>query len=1386
MNIIKKLISLVFVLILTSFSVQDAFAAPPTNFQSSIVVGSGLNGPSGFEIAPDGRIFILERTGKIKIYKNGQLLSTPFADLPSMATGDRGLIGIEFDPDFATNHYVYFYYTGLDKLNRLVRFDASGDIASNGPVILFETTAPSEWLHVGGSIRFGLDGKIYFAVGDNGYPPNGQDLSNPHGKIHRINRDGTVPTDNPFYGQAGKVESIWAYGFRNPWRFQFDSVTGKLYGGDVGDFSVEEVNHIQKGKNYGWPICEGVCSGHPEFVNPIHEYLHAGESAAVTGGPIYRSSMFPTEYQGRLFFADYAKGFIKTLTLDSDGNATGVQDFDTSAGSVVELKTGNDGSLYYLTYYPGRLYRITYSTTNHMPVASAGSDVTKGVEPLTVNFTSNGSYDPNGDPLTYLWDFGDGTTSMLPNPSKTYSQKGTYTVELHVSDGPNTAQSVPIVVQVGNTPILTIVAPVDNSKYRAGDTVNWQAGAVDEAGFDIDDGDIKTEVLFHHGTHIHPFLGPLPGRTGQFTIPTENHEPSGDTWFEINITATDTNGLSTTKSVSIYPEKSLITLNSVVSGLKLFLDGIPVVTSHIVEGVVGYIREVSVEVTQTLNGIVYTFTHWSDGGQAKHTITTPEDDVVLSAYFEQAAPFSAQYFDNLNLSGAPKLTRLDPEINFTWDAGSPDPIIPNENFSVRWTKEQHFAFGRYKFTTSTDDGVRLYVDGNLVINQWHDQGTIDYTATVDLTEGNHEITMEYFEHNGGAVAKLKWELTPDQPVMPTPTITPAPTVPPTVETYSIFDDTLKTGWSDWSWGSVVNFNMTTPTYAGTKSLSFTPTSPWAGLRLHSDLGVDASPYLSLKFAVYGSTANQKLAAVLYDTTQTMIGTQLLLANYGGDPVSGQWKVYDIPLADFQAQGKQIGSVILQEWGGAINSSYYVDVLGLVGQLIGTPTPTETPTPTPTPAGPTPTPQPGLSIYDDALQTGWSDWSWGSTINLSTTNPVYSGVNSIAFTPQTAWAGLKLHHDVGVNSTPYLSVNFAARASVPNQKLAVVLFDETNTMIGTQIPLSEYGGNPPVDSWKVYDIPLSVFQTNGKTISSIVLQEWGGAIQSPVYVDVLNLPSGLTPTPTPTPTAGPTPTPTLPPANETYTAKYWNTPGAGSKPVIPTRTPDLVRQELEIKHEWNDVAPDPLINLDHYVAVWTKTHTFEAGSYKFTTESDDGIRVYIDNESVIDQWNDHGKTTHTGEKTLPAGEHEIKVEFYENAGGAIATFKFEKITTSPVGFIAEYFNNITLTGTPVLTRTETNIFHIWDDGSPDPLLPVDLFSARWTKQKQFTAGNYTFTLQSDDGIRFWIDDVIVVDDWTDHAMKTYNPTVAITEGIHTLKIEYYENGGGAVAIFSEPQ
>lgn len=808
----KKYKYLVFSLLILviAFPLDRIQASPPPGFQTSTVISSGLDEPSGFEFAPDGRIFILQRSGNVRVYKNGQLLSQPFVSLPSINTGDRGLIGIAFDPNFNSNHFVYFYYTGLDKLNRLVRFDASGDVAVAPAFILYQTSSPSEQLHVGGSIRFDASGKLYFAVGDNGYPPNSQNLSNPHGKILRINKDGTIPTDNPFYGQSGKEWAIWAYGFRNPWRFQFDSLTGDLYVGDVGQENWEEINRVEKGKNYGWPNCEGSCNN-PSYVNPVYAYHHDGEGAAVTGGPVYRDDAFSSNYYGSYFFGDYAKGFIKRLTFDQNKNLSGDFDFDTNAGSVVDIKVAGDGSLYYLTIFPGRLYRVFQNdtTTNNPPVAIATANQLGNSVPLQVELRGNQSYDPDGDDITYHWDLGDGNSVNNDGANHIYSNPGTYIAQLSVSDGTNETLATPLVIQVGTVPTVTIGQPQDNSTFTAGDEIFYTVSAVDGAGFDVNDNKISTKIVFHHDEHIHPYAGPFVGRVGSF-VTTDHGETDPDVWYEIIATATDNNGVSGTDSVNIFPLKSNIIINTFPSGLGFKLNGIPFTSPQTFQTLENFKHEISVVSPQTLNSKTYNFTGWSDGGSQTHNITVPVADRTYTATFEESGSspdpdpspnpgpttngLNAVYFNNKDFSGN-SITRTDPNINFNWGGASPDGSIDNETFSARWTGKIIPKYSEsYTFIADTDDGVRLWIDGQQIIDDWLDKQDSISQGVINLEANRaYDIKLEYFDSFIDAFAILSWQSNSQQKQIipnsvlftgdvmipdPTPRPTPVPSDPP--------------------------------------------------------------------------------------------------------------------------------------------------------------------------------------------------------------------------------------------------------------------------------------------------------------------------------------------------------------------------------------------------------------------------------------------------------------------------------------------------------------------------------------------------------------------------------------------------------------------------------
>jgi glucose/arabinose dehydrogenase len=786
-------ISLVFFLTLFILSsAEKAHAAPPVDFQTTQIIGSGLTNPTGLEIAPDGRIFILQQKGQVRIYKNGQLLATPFATLPvSQAGGDLGLLGVAFDPAFASNHYVYFYYTSSTGVNTVARYDATNDTATGSPYVLYESFIIAQQFHAGGTIAFGPDGKLYISIGDNQYPPDAQSLNNPAGKILRINKDGSIPSDNPFVGQSGKIPEIWAYGLRNPFRFQFDKASGRLYVGDVGQDGQEEVNLIIKGGNYGWPTCEGVCNV-AGLINPVYAYPHNGLSSSITGGLVYNGSVFPSFYQGSYIFADYAQGFMQTLTLNASGGVSGSTTFDPSAGSVVDLKEAPDGSIYYLTIFPGRLYQTTYTVANHIPVAKSSADVTEGLDPLTVHFSSAGSIDSDGTPITYSWDFGDGTTSINPNPTKVFNNPGRYTVLLTVSDGVNQAQAAPIIIQAGTPPTITIASPINNATYKAGDTISYVASAKDSDNNTLPADAFRTEVLFHHSTHQHPFMLLEDTNQGNFSVPTTG-ETASDVYYEIKFTVTDGDGLSTSKSVTILPLKSNLTFVTNPPNLKILLDSEEVVTPDTIESVVGLQRELNTPSMQNLNGTYYQFDSWSVGGSQRHYFATPANNATITANFKTTSAFNTEYWNNVNLSGLPSLTRNEGPIDHDFGSGSPAQGINSDNFSIRYTKQYAFSEGLYKFDTLSDDGVRLYIDGILIIDKWIDQPATPYSGNAQMTAGDHEIKLEYYDRGGGALVKLTWELlgtplpTPTGAETPTPTPSPASPTGQTITSFSLIN-----------------------------------------------------------------------------------------------------------------------------------------------------------------------------------------------------------------------------------------------------------------------------------------------------------------------------------------------------------------------------------------------------------------------------------------------------------------------------------------------------------------------------------------------------------------------------------------------------------------------
>jgi glucose/arabinose dehydrogenase len=305
----------------------------------------GLVSPVEMSHAGDERIFILEQPGKVRLIKNGQLVQQPFLDVSEKVISgigytERGLLGIAFHPKYKENGRFFIYYSSTSKVKGSdhksviseFKMSANPDQALPNEKIIMTFEQP-ESNHNGGKILFGPDGYLYIGTGDgggggdkHGAVGNAQNLSNLLGKILRIDVDSsvpyTIPKDNPFvYDEKAKGE-IWAYGFRNPWKFSFDRKTSIMYAGDVGQNLYEEVDVVESGKNYGWRAMEGNHVYDEDLkienaVKPIHDYPR-NVGVTIIGGYIYRGKKY-SDWEGKYFFADWS-GKLFFLEQKTNGN----------------------------------------------------------------------------------------------------------------------------------------------------------------------------------------------------------------------------------------------------------------------------------------------------------------------------------------------------------------------------------------------------------------------------------------------------------------------------------------------------------------------------------------------------------------------------------------------------------------------------------------------------------------------------------------------------------------------------------------------------------------------------------------------------------------------------------------------------------------------------------------------------------------------------------------------------------------------------------------------------------------------------------------------------------------------------------------------------------
>ncbi len=628
----------------------------PEDFEK-VTLDDDTQNPFELDVAPDGRVFYIERDGRVMIINQDTGTTVQALSIPVDQSQENGMIGFQLAPDFATSNWAYVAYSEPSNATRqntnvVARYKVVGntlDPASRQEIFTW-THQRAECCHTSGSLYFGPDGTLYITTGDNtnpfasdGFAPiderpgreawdaqrtsaNTNDLN---GKILRIqpNTDTpgyTIPAGNLFQvGLAQTRPEIFAMGFRNPFRFTVDPETGWVLMGDYGPDAGAtvagrgpqgsvEFNTVTTPGNYGWPYCIRDNTPYNDFTFPSgpsgplfncaapvnnspnntgltnlppaigadawmgyteQDPRHVpdlGGGGAPTGGPRYHydpagpPTKFPAFYDDLWFNGEWNNGWIKTFALNGTGAVTDVEPFpylgpagcQQNSGAngcykrPMDMDFGPDGSLYLIEWGSGfggnntdsGIYRIDYVAEGRRPIAHATATPDNGATPLTVQFSSAGSIDPDGTALTYAWDFdGNGTTdSTAPNPQHTYTTAGAFNATLRVTDQSGQTGVDQVRVVAGNTaPTVTIEIPEEGQFAAFGETVPYRIVVTDPEDGTINCANVTLNISLGHDLHAHE-LSEQTGCEGTFETATDSgHGADANTFPVIEAVYTD-------------------------------------------------------------------------------------------------------------------------------------------------------------------------------------------------------------------------------------------------------------------------------------------------------------------------------------------------------------------------------------------------------------------------------------------------------------------------------------------------------------------------------------------------------------------------------------------------------------------------------------------------------------------------------------------------------------------------------------------------------------------------------------------------------------------------------------------------------------------------------
>ena len=656
---------------------------------STVQQVAGLDGPTALAYAPDGRLFVAEKAGRVRVVgADGRLHPEPVIDISDHVNSywDRGLLGIAVDADFATNRSIYLLYVheanGLDptgpKTSRLTRIRVTSDNQLEDPdapetVVLGSVAqapcpAPAATVdcipadafsHAIGTVRADPDGTLWLGSGDatnwRGADPqalrtyNEDSLS---GKLMHVDRQGRGVAGHPFCPTERDLTKIctklYAKGFRNPFRFHLRPGAGPVVG-DVGWEMREELNVTQRGRSYGWPCYEGTfkTSGYKDMAGcaaeydagptahdpPSYEYAQAPGDATIVAGPRYEAEQYPALYRGAWFVGDYSKGLIWRMTIDDQGKVAGVTQFATGFEGGVDLERAPNGDLVYVSFGgeagTGSVQRIVYGNRAPIPVASATP--AEGIAPLDVTLSAEGTTDPDGEAMTYEWDLdSDGSADATgPSVNHTYAA-GRRAATLTVRDARGLEASDTVEILASETPpTATLLAPGAGS-FRYGEPIELKGAATDVQDGELGDAALHWRISIHHGQHTHVVEADRTGAETTFTPPGDH---DADSALEIRLTARDSAGLEDTEVVTLQPETIDLRLESSPPGVELGYAGIDVTAPALRRAAIGFHPTVSAPDVFERDGQSFTFDHWSDGGERLHEIVIPDTELTLTAVY---------------------------------------------------------------------------------------------------------------------------------------------------------------------------------------------------------------------------------------------------------------------------------------------------------------------------------------------------------------------------------------------------------------------------------------------------------------------------------------------------------------------------------------------------------------------------------------------------------------------------------------------------------------------------------------------------------------------------------------------------------------------------------